>query len=224
MRLARAMAFAAILFLIAAFHQAHAAPVCLAGYGGTPAAFMPRWERGNEGHHVFWWCKKPDGVVTNGGFSCRHGTCDFSLFSTTMQTITASASKEAAASAAWAANIKKQCDNPADLAADAAFKALCVERDAILAANASVWLAGLVQPVPAPPAPTYTHAVKVNSTSTTRPAYALTNGVRGTKEVARATVGQPCKDATGTTDQWLMFGPIFTANVVALCARIPTTP
>lgn len=223
MKLARTMAIAAILCLVASFHQAHAAPVCIAGYAGTPAPFMPRWERGSEGHHVFYWCKRPDGVVTNGGFSCRHGVCDFSKFSETVQAITVAASKESAASSAWSANITKQCDVPADLA-DAAFKALCVEREAILNANASVWLAGLVQPVPAP---VYIHAVKNNACTAaalaagtcSRPAYALTNGIRGTKEVARATVGQPCKDATGTADQWLTFGPTFTANVVALCAR-----
>lgn len=219
----RAMIFATILFLVAAFHQAHAAPLCLAGYAGTPAPFMPRWERGSEGHHVYWWCKRPDGVVTNGGFSCRHGVCDFGKFSDTLQAITISASKEAAASSAWNSNVTKQCDVPADLA-DAAFSALCVERKAILNANAAVWLAGLVQPVPAPTAPVYTHAVKTNGTATTRPAYALTSGVRGTKEIARATVGQPCKAASGTADQWLIFGPAFAANVVALCARMPATP
>ena len=81
-------------------------------------------------------------------------------------------------------------------------------------------------PPPPPPPPVYTHAVKPNGLILTRPAYALTNGVRGTREVSRATVGQPC-DTTRPTlasgaDLWSEFGPAFTAGVVALCAK--TTP
>ena len=87
-----------------------------------------------------------------------------------------------------------------------------------------------IDPLPAnwcgvvPPS-AFTHAVKANGTVLTRPAYLLTAGVRGTKEVARATVGQPCDLTKPTlasgTDVWAQFGPDFVAGRVALCAAIP---
>ena len=77
-----------------------------------------------------------------------------------------------------------------------------------------------------PPAPTYTHAVKANGVSPDRPAFLLTAGVRGTKEVSRATVGQPCDLTKPTlasgTEVWAQFAPDFVAGRVALCAANPT--
>lgn len=69
--------------------------------------------------------------------------------------------------------------------------------------------------------------VKTNPACTsvvcTRPAYTLSNGVRGTQEVARAEVGQECKMtrpvlASGN-DFWAEFGPVFNPGIVALCAK-----
>lgn len=82
---------------------------------------------------------------------------------------------------------------------------------------------GAAPVMPAPPAPTYTHFVKTNGLVSTRPAYLLTAGVRGTKEVARAAVAQPC-DLTrpllaSGADVWAEFGPAFEPGKVALCAR-----
>lgn len=75
----------------------------------------------------------------------------------------------------------------------------------------------------AEPVPPVLWRVKTNGVLTTRPARALTNGVLGTREIARATVGQPC-DITKPTyqsgaDLWASFGPTPTAGVVALCAK-----
>jgi len=76
------------------------------------------------------------------------------------------------------------------------------------------------------PAPSY--VVKPNASSTKalpdRPAYSLANGVRGSKELGRALVGQPCTTALPTlastgTDLWASFGPAPTAGVVALCNK-----
>lgn len=79
------------------------------------------------------------------------------------------------------------------------------------------WPLAAVLPPPPASAPTYVYAVKPNGAFTTRPAYAVINGVRGTKEVARATVGQPCKTPTG--DGWGEFGPDFKPALVALCGK-----
>lgn len=75
--------------------------------------------------------------------------------------------------------------------------------------------------IPVPPAPQW--KVKANLSSTTRPAYTLVDGVRGTKEVGRATVGALCDSkrpslASGM-DLWAEFAPAFAPGVVALCSR-----
>ena len=76
--------------------------------------------------------------------------------------------------------------------------------------------------VPTPPVVT-THTVKTNGTALTRPAYTLTNGVRGSVSIGRADVGQPC-DLTKPTiasgaDVWASFGPTPEAGKVALCVK-----
>jgi hypothetical protein len=65
--------------------------------------------------------------------------------------------------------------------------------------------------------------VKPNGTATTRPAYTLTNGVLGTKEAGRATVGavcdmqRPTAPATGG-DIRAEYGK---AGLVTICAKAP---
>jgi hypothetical protein len=84
-----------------------------------------------------------------------------------------------AVDAEWAANVKWDCDAPPTEGA----KALCMERNDWIARNWSAWTAEFK------PA---TWKVKANGTATTRPAYALVNGVLGTKEVGRAPIGAAC--------------------------------
>ena len=76
---------------------------------------------------------------------------------------------------------------------------------------------------PTPPAATYT--VKTNGAALDRPAYLLTNGVRGTASVGRALVNQPCSTTLPTLasglDLWASFGPDFVSGKVALCAKTP---
>ena len=227
-------ALLAILILLLAGNAHAVQPTCLLGIEGKTAAFMPRWERGAEGHHVYWWCVRADGFTTSAGFSCRHGDCDFGAFNTNLQTITASADKVATARAIWDAGFSYTCD-AAVTAEQTPRGALCSEREAILATNSPVWLAGLVQPGPVvvppppPPAPVYTHAVKANGLVADRPARLLTGGVLAASALsgARAMVGQPCHTTGRPTypsgvDVWAEYGPDFVAGRVALCAANPT--
>ena len=224
----RLMIAATILLIIGSLHEARAQD-CIYGYTGTPAPILPRWAQGSIGHHVYYWCQRPDGQVSVNGFSCSYAgpaSCSAGALLSALQVIADSPSPASAAQAALATSFTYAC-NDAVRAEQTDRGALCRERKALYIANMLVWLKGLklpAAPAPAPLAPAYTHFVKVNGTTTTRPAYALTNGVRGTKEVARATVGQPCKNATGTADQWLTFGPNFAADVVAICARSAASP
>jgi len=86
----------------------------------------------------------------------------------------------------------------------------------------------LTRPVVAsapPPPPPAAYTVKTNGAALDRPAYLLTNGVRGTTSVGRALVNQPCSTtlpslASGL-DLWASFGPDFVSGKVALCAKTP---
>lgn len=75
--------------------------------------------------------------------------------------------------------------------------------------------------------------VKVNGTSTTRPAYSLVNGVLGTKEAGRSLVGAPCDltkpfikvSTTEVKAEVKVVPPTGTTSVstglVSLCSRVP---
>lgn len=89
--------------------------------------------------------------------------------------------------------------------------ALLIERDRPLVVS------------PPPPAPVYTHRVKPNGLLPDRPAYLLSNGVRGAREVGRAGKDQGCDLMRPTlasgADVWAEFGPVFEPGRVALCSR-----
>jgi hypothetical protein len=128
--------------------------------------------------------------------SCTHTTCDPAKFGGVVTGIITSANQEAAYKAAWDAHIKWTCDAPP---ADAI--ALCKERADIL--KPPVW------------------RVKANGTSTTRPAYSLTNGVLGIVIVARAPVGAVCDLTKPTAPATLgdIRAEYGIARVVTICSK-----
>lgn len=67
-----------------------------------------------------------------------------------------------------------------------------------------------------PPA-AYAHRVAANGATLTRPVYALTNGVRGTKELARVAVGTGCDPAKARAGDYMAFAPAFAVDRVTLC-------
>ena len=152
-----------------------------------------RWETGTLGKHLYVPCVGG----THIGLSCTHAVCDPAKFGGVIASIYVAADREAAYAAAVKTYLPWTCDAPPDATAIA----LCAERAAIL--KPPVW------------------RVKANGTSTTRPAYSLTNGVLGTVIVARAPVGAVC-DLTKPTapatlgDIRAEFG---VARVVTICSK-----
>lgn len=159
-------------------------PSCLHGFEGKPAPYMPRWERGAAGHHVYFWCiRASDGAIRTEGFSCPHSVCDLSKYIGVMADITASADKVAAAKVAWATNLTYTCGAVKDEQTPRG--AACRERQVIFNQNSSVWLAGLGQSVP----PAVVYVVAKNSAYLDRPSFAVVNGARSTSSKTRAVVG-----------------------------------
>ena len=155
-----------------------------------------RWETGTLGKHLYVPCVGG----THIGLSCTHAVCDPAKFGGVITSIYVAADREAAYAAAVKTYLPWTCDAPPDATA----VALCKERADIL--KPPVW------------------RVKTNGTTTTRPAYSLTNGVLGTVIVARAPVGAVCDLAKPTATatlgdiraQWVG-GP---DGVVTICARV----
>lgn len=191
---------------------AHAAPPCVpAVYGEQIGDIFGK--RTNEGRYLHHYCKDGDKVVPV-GFACVHGTClPVGTFFENLDGYKQAADPVAAVKAAWdKAFLPDSCEK-----ATGKLKIVCDDMYRSMRAN---WP---VPATPAPPAPPeVVWKVKSNGLLTTRPAYLLTNGVRGTKEVARAAVGTVC-DATKPTlasgsDLWAEFGM---SGIVALCAKAP---
>lgn len=196
---------------------AAAAPPCLPLFYGEQIGnvTLERTDAGWYGHH---YC-----VVTNAqgqrytvpvGFACVHGTClTAGAFSSLIASLRTSADPAGAAKARWDASFGTDCET-----ATGTLKTVCDSMFKSARENRPIGAPMLPDPVAVPQ-----FAVKQNLTSSTRPAYTLTSGVRGTKEVARATVGQPCKADRPTlasgSDLWAEFGPDFKPGVVALCSR-----
>lgn len=163
------------------------------------------------GRHIAVLCTKPlgDGVYVN-GLSCPHAVCSPSAFGMSVAKVIVASAPKTELQAQWAANVKWTCDAPPDASA----LALCTERQAWISSNWATWTAAF-KPV--------VWRVKPNGTYPTRPAFALTAGVLGTKEVARATVGNLCDVSKPTApatsgDIRAEFG---VPGVVTLCARVP---
>lgn len=174
---------------------------------------VTRVVNGDLATHLFWLTRHPSGGVRINGFSCAKAACDTQLFATLSNDVLTG--KRTAADAS-AARMTFTCDY-STWGPIVGEHSVCTERKAVLIAGNAEWMAGI-------PWMVSPWKVKPNGTVNTRPAYTLTNGVRGTREVARATVGAPC-DATKPTlasgkDMWAPFGS--DPGIVALCER--TTP
>jgi hypothetical protein len=187
-----------------------------------------RWgfERTDDGRFTYHYCKHADGRITAHGIVCEHGKClPVGSFAEKVDEIRGSPDRVAAAKAAIEQHFSGDlCKPPATekLARICAAQGLKIEANRPKPPEPAA-----SAPAPAPPAsapaPVYTHGVKPNGTSLSRPAYALVNGVRGTKEISRATVGADC-DLTKPTlasgaDVWASYAPAFEAGKVALCSK-----
>lgn len=164
-----------------------------------------------NGRHIAVLCTKPLGTgVYVHGFSCLHSACSPTAFGMSVIAALSSATPKTEIDTQWAKYIKWTCDAPPDAAA----ATLCTERQTWINTNYAAWTASF-KPV--------VWRVKPNGTYATRPAFALTAGVLGTKEVARATVGNMCDVSKPTApasngDIRAEFG---VPGVVTLCARVP---
>lgn len=172
-------------------------------------AAAPQYAELSTGRHIAFVCTTTSGTtVYPAGLSCLHSVCSPSAWLGSLIRVATSSDWKKTVDAEWVANIKWTCDAPPDDQA----KALCNERRAWIGKNWVMWTKDFKPAV---------WRVKSNGTATTRPAYALVNGVLGTKEVARATVGAVC-DLTKPTypatsgDIRAEFG---TAGVVTICSK-----
>lgn len=152
-----------------------------------------RYEAGTLGKHLYVPCAGGAHI----GLSCTHAVCDPAKFGGVIAGIYTAADREAAYAAAVKTYLPWTCDAPPDATA----LALCKERADFL--RPPVW------------------RVKANGTATTRPAYALTNGVLGTVIVARAPVGAVCDLTKPTAPATLgdIRAEYGTARVVTICTR-----
>jgi len=173
-------------------------------------AAPPQYDYLTTGRHIAFVCTNAAGTtVYPAGLSCLHSVCNPSAFSAAVVRVATSGDWKKALDIEWAAAVKWTCDAPPDDQA----AALCAERKTWISTNWAKWTKDFKPAV---------WKVKANGSYTTRPAYALVNGVLGTKEVARATVGTVCDLAKPTApatggDIRAEFG---TAGVVTICARV----
>lgn len=76
--------------------------------------------------------------------------------------------------------------------------------------------------------PTVEYVVRSNGLSSTRPAYPVINGVRGTAVAGSAKTGEKCDSNVARIgappNVYMAFGPAFASNLVTLCSVKPTTP
>jgi hypothetical protein len=172
-------------------------------------AAAPQYEYLLQGRHVAFICT--DAGATKAypaGLSCLHSACNPSAFAAAVVRVATAGDYKKAIDADWSANVKWTCDAPPDPSA----KDLCDERWAWIATNWDAWTKDFSPAV---------WRVKANGTATTRPAYALANGVLGTKEVARATVGTPCDLSKPTIPALLgdVRAEFGTSGVVTICTK-----
>lgn len=189
-----------------------AAPTCLPMLNGAGYPLAPRWESAALGKHLVLMCTNAtQSEAFAGGLSCLHADCNVNAFGAAILKVLHSEDRQAALDAEWDKAVKWTCDKPPD-----EMKArLCAERLSVIKAGWPAWSAGYSVAV---------WRVKANGMATTRPAYALVNGVLGTKEVARATVGSVCNLSRPTLpapngDVRAEFGPGNVAGVVTICAK-----
>lgn len=207
-----------LLALLCVQTSAHAAPPCIPGLYGTQVG-NAGYDRTDAGWYAYHYCRKADGSISMHYIACVHGSClPIGTFADRVTTMKRGANPVETLQAAWDAEFGNKCSG-----ATGALKTVCDQANAVAVANKP---AGDATPPPPPPPPiVYTHAIKPNGTSSTRPVYMLVNGVRSTTSIGRADVGQPC-DLTAPTlpsgsDVWAQFGPAFEPGKVALCALKP---
>jgi hypothetical protein len=215
----------AILFLLAVLPSwACAAPSCMPGlygaqFGGAPIVPLVR---GNAGWYAYGWCRADDGSPFPVYLLCAHGECTSDLGGqvgralSTLGTQLLGSDPAAVYGGWWDANVRAfDCGagGPQHTAPGTPRAAACNELAKLMARDRPAWVA--------PAAPTY--RVKANGVALDRPAYALIDGARGTKELARAKVGQECSTKRPTlasgADLWAEFGPDRMPGVVALCSK-----
>lgn len=189
-----------------------AAPVCLPMLNTAGYPLAPRWESAALGKHLVLMCTNAtQSQAFAGGLSCLHADCNVNAFGAAVLKVLHAEDRQAALDAEWDKGVKWSCDAPPNEMKSR----LCVERANLINAGWPVWSAGYAVAV---------WRVKPNGTATTRPAYALVNGVLGAKEVARATVGSVCNLGRPTApatngDIRAEFGPGNAAGVVTICAK-----
>ncbi|MDP1686897.1 hypothetical protein [Hydrogenophaga sp.] len=167
--------------------------------------------RGPLATHLFWFVRNAEtGGIDHHGFSCKLDKCDLQLLIKTANEVLTGLKTPGAA---WDESMNFGCDY-SRWEPYAGQNEICAERKLALATMRDVWLAGIPRQIAL-------WRVKSNGLSSSRPAYTLTGSTRGTKEVARATVGTACDVKKPTlpsgSDLWAEFG---TAGVVALCAKV----
>jgi hypothetical protein len=224
-RLVPSMILAALLVLmsVALFDIAYSQPLPPPGAvpnteGKTPIG-MPVVQRGNAGWHVIVYLRDSNGWYTDGGLSCPHGVCEsWPAFSQRLYNYHMAPERMKAFADAWQAEIKFNC-SAAIREEQTPRGELCRERRVVYCANLPNGAKCL------PPDPVKRYVVKTNGTSLTRPVYAFDGTTRGTKEIGRASVGQPCSLHMPTlasgSDLWASFGPDFEPSKVALCGVAP---
>lgn len=149
-------------------------------------AAAPRYESLTVGRHLVFVCTDALGAkVYPDGLSCQHSICNPNAFAAAVVRVATAQDYKKAVDAEWAASVKWDCDTPPNDGA----KALCNERRDYIERNWQAWIAEFRPSI---------WKVKPNGTASTRPAYALTNGIIGTKEAGRANVGAVC-DVTKPT-------------------------
>lgn len=162
--------------------------LCAAGVSIARAAKLsdciptskPQYVSQAIGRHLVFVCTDKIGArVYPDGLSCAHDVCDPSKFAASMVRIITAPDYKKAIDIELGAHVKWDCDAPPNDAA----RSLCVERKRVIESNWDAWTTEFKPAV---------WRVKRNGTATTRPAYSVENGVVGTREAGRATVGALC--------------------------------
>jgi hypothetical protein len=198
-------------------------PACLPYlYGKT---LTSDWKRTDEGRYAYAWCEGKSGQPLWVYAACVHGTCmPVGTFAELVDALKRDPNPLTAAKSAWLN--ATWAKDPCPPGVSGPMGKVCADVSAAMIASKPASAASAPTPPASGPTPTpaLVYVVKTNGTSATRPAYTLANGVRGTKEVARATVGQLCDRSkpilASGADEWASFGPSPVAGIVALCTLV----
>ena len=203
----------AVWLMMAALFLAAIMQPAAAQVSGTPASCMPAQMRGGTGSAALirvvdspivacarWWCPPVSGAGEWTEATAAFGPTQFAQAKRD-EYISAAEKGDAAWLAAhrtWGRTHPEyvRCVDSGDMPARSA-----AARPAAIAASQA--------------APAY--RVAPNGLTLTRPVYSLTDGVRGTKEVARVAVGVACDPARARSGDYMSFAPDYARDRVALC-------